>query len=70
MQQQSSDLNVFNNFNKGKFFRNTELFSNILHAIQAILHHEDSGVSNPVGDKIKKFETYAFHFILWNIHQH
>ena len=43
MQQHSSDLNVFDNFNKGKFFRNSELFSNVLPAIQIILYHDDFG---------------------------
>ena len=31
MQWHSSDLSVFDNFNKGNFFRNNELFGNILH---------------------------------------
>ena len=53
VQQHSSDLNVFDNFNKkGKTFRNDELLSNILHEIRIILYHDDFGVSNLLGNKI------------------
>ena len=53
VQQHSSDLNVFDNFNKkGKTFRNDELLSNIFHEIQIILYHDNFGVSNLLGSKI------------------
>lgn len=64
MQEHSSDLNMFDNFNKGKFFRNNELFSNIFHVVQIILYHDEFGVSNPLGNKIKKYKTSTFYFVL------
>ena len=67
MQEHSSDPNEFNNFNKGKFYRNNELFSNIVHAIQFILYHIDFGVSSPLVNKIKNYKTSAFDIVLANI---
>ena len=64
MQEHSSDLNMFDNFNKGKFFRNNELFSNIFHVVQIILYHDEFGVSNPLGNKIKKYKTSTSYFVL------
>ena len=67
MQQHSSDLNVFDNFNNGKIFRNDELLNNILHQIQIILYHDDFRVSNPLRNKKKKHKTSAFYFVFWGI---
>ena len=50
---------MFDNFNKGKIFRNDELLHNIIHEIQIVLYHDDFGVSNPLGNKIKKHKTSA-----------
>ena len=58
MEQYSSDLNEFDNFNEGKLFKNNELFSDIIHAIQIILYHVDFGVSNPLVMVIKKYYNY------------
>lgn len=59
---------MFGNFNKGKSFRNKELFGNILHAIQIILHHDDSGFSSLLGNKGKtKQKIPAFLFFRGNI---
>ena len=65
VQQHSSDLNVSDNFNKGKIFRNDELLSNILHEIQVMLYHDNFGVSNLLGNKIKKHKTSAFYFCIF-----
>ena len=65
VQQHSSDLNVCDNFNIGKTFRNDEFLSNILHEIQIILYHNDFGVSNPLGNKRKKYKTSTFYFVFW-----
>ena len=54
VQQHSDDLNVLDNFNKYKIFRNDELLSNILYEIQIIFYHDDFGVSNPLRNEIKK----------------
>ena len=67
VQQHSRDLNVFDNFNKGKIFRNDKLLSNILHEIQIVFYHYDFGVSNPQGNKTKKHKISAFYFVLWGI---
>ena len=31
------------------------------------MYHDDFGVSNPLGNKIKKYKTSAFYFVLGNI---
>ena len=67
VQQHSSDLNVFDNFNNSKTFRNDELLINILHETQIILYHDNFGVSNPLGNKRKKHKTSAFYFAFWGI---
>ena len=54
---------MFNNSKKGKFFRNNELFSNTLDAIQIILYHDDFQVSNLLENKIKKLKTSTFYFV-------
>ena len=50
----------------GNFLRNNEFFSNIPHAIQIILYYNNFGVSNPLGNKIKKHKTSIFYFF-WGI---
>ena len=54
---------------KVSFFRNNELFSNILLSVQIILYHDDFQLqlSNPLGNKIKKYKIFAFYFVLQNI---
>ena len=52
---------------KLSFFRNNELFSNVLLAVQIILYHDEFQVSNPLGNKTKKHEISAFYFVLGNI---
>ena len=58
MQQQSGDPYAFDNL--GKFFRNNELFGNILHVIQITFYHDDFGVSKLLGNKVKKHRILVF----------
>ena len=52
---------------KTSFFRNNELFNNILLTVQIILYHDNFQVSNPLGKKKKKLKISAFYLVLGNI---
>ena len=63
----NSGSKVIDSFNKGLFFKKNDLLSTEDYAIQIILYHDDFGISNPLGNKVKKYKTSAFYFVLGNI---
>ena len=67
IQQHSSDLNMCDNFNKGKFFRNSELFQYYSScSSNYTLWYNDFQVSNQLRNKIKKHKISAFYFVFGN----
>ena len=58
---------TINKFTQGSLCQKNELFSRFPYSLQLILYHDDFGVSNPLGNKIKFYKTSAFYFVLGNI---
>ena len=65
--QGSSDTENIDTFNKGYRFKNNLLSSTSNHQLRIILHHDGFGISNPLGNKVKKYKTSEFYFCLGNI---
>ena len=55
------------NYSQGSFFRKNKLLTTVPNCLQIILYHDDFGVSNPLGNKLKKYKMSAFYFVLGNI---
>ena len=65
--QGSSDTENIDTFNKGYRLKNNLLSSTSNHQLRIILHHDGFGISNPLGNKVKKYKTSEFYFCLGNI---
>ena len=63
---QNLQTGTINKYTQDSICQKNEPFSNFL-SLQLILYHDDFGVSNPLRNKIKKYKTSVFHFVLGNI---
>ena len=63
---QNLQTGTINKYTQGSICQKNEPFSNFL-SLQLILYHDDFGVSNPLRNKIKKYKTSVFRFVLGNI---
>ena len=64
---QNLQTGTINKYTQGCLYQKNELFSNFQYSLQLILYHDDFGVSNLLGNKIKKYKTSPFYFVLGNI---
>ena len=49
------------------FLQEEQTIGNCAKLFTIILYHDDFGVSNPLGNKLKKYKMSAFYFVLGNI---
>ena len=59
--------NTMINYSQGSLFRKNKLLAAVPNCLEIILHHNDFGVSNPLGNKFKMYKMSAFYFVLGNI---
>ena len=50
----SIEADTMTTYSQGSFYRKNKLLSNVSNCLQIILYHDDFGLSNPLGNKIKK----------------
>ena len=59
--------NTMTNYSQGSLFKKNKLLATVPNCLEIILYHDDFGVSNPLGNKFKKYKMPAFYFVLGNI---
>ena len=63
----SIEADTMTTYSQGSFYRKNKLMSNVPNCLQIILYHNDFGLSSPLRNKIKKYKTSSFYFVLGNI---
>ena len=58
---------VIRSYNDGEMWRENALFTSDELSLQVILYHDDFNVVNPLRNKVLKYKSSAFHFVLENI---
>ena len=58
---------MIRSYNDGEIWRENALFISYEPSLQLILHHDDFNVVNPLGNKVVKYKSSAFYFVLGNI---
>ena len=63
--------NAMTNYSQGSLFRKNKVLATVPNCLEIILYHDDFGVSNPLGNKLKKYKNIRCqHSILcWVIFQ-
>jgi len=63
---QSAD-NRMRDFCDGSYFKNHNLFSKDMHALQIVLYYDEFCAVNPLGHRAKMYKVCAFYFMLGNV---
>ena len=58
---------VIRSYNDGEMWRENALFTSDEPSLQLILYHDDFSVVNPLRNKVVKYKSSAFYFVLGNI---
>lgn len=58
---------VVRDISDGTKVRGNSFFHENPHGLQILLYHDDFEVSNPLGNKVKKYKISAFYFVLGNL---
>ena len=58
---------VIRSYNDGEMWRENVLFTIDEPSLQLILYYDDFNVVNPLGNKVVKYKSSAFYFVLGNI---
>ena len=66
-EQENSKSGYLHTFRDGKAFKNNDLVKTSQNCLEIILHHDDFGTVNPLGNKVSKYKISAFYFVLGNI---
>ena len=66
-EQENSKSGYLHTFRDGKAFKNNDLVRTSQNCLEIILHHDDFGTVNPLGNKVSKYKISAFYFVLGNI---
>lgn len=64
---QASLDHVVRDISDGTKVRGNSFFHENPHGLQILLYHDDFEVSNPLGNKVKKYKISAFYFVLGNL---
>ena len=56
----SIEADTMTTYSQGSLYGKNKILSNVPNCLQIILYHDHFGVSNPLGNKTKKYKTSAF----------
>ena len=66
-QEVKEDDNVFRTYQDGSAFKSNSLLNSEKKTFEIVLHHDNFGIANPMGNKTVKYKTSRFYFVLGNL---